>query len=154
MIPLDLGASCAYFPLEIWPGRGLPVRSFPSFLPRCWFGGHEIDQVGVMIQWVMSNPRFFLRQLFGKMYQRVSGAILRESCLFHLLVWVLPVARVTKPATLGAAKSGELSDEFHAFLEFLYLRQLRPHCFICFLNLSECPDVRWPVKSEWSSGGT
>ena len=60
MIPLDLGASCAYFPLEIWPGRGLPVRSFPSFLPRCWFGGHEIDQVGVMIQWVMSNPRFFL----------------------------------------------------------------------------------------------
>lgn len=61
-----LGAACPYFPLVIWPGRGLPVRSFPSFLPWCWFGGHEIDQVGVMIQWVMSNPRIFLRQLFGK----------------------------------------------------------------------------------------
>ena len=45
-------------------------------------------------------------------------------------------------ASLEVPKLAELSDEFHAFLEFLYLRQLRPHCFMCFLNLSECPDVR------------
>ena len=83
-----LGATCAYFPLEIWPGRGLPVRSFPSFLPRCWFGGHEVDQVGVMIQWVMSNPRCFFRQLFRKTYQRVSGAILRESCRYECFLWL------------------------------------------------------------------